>query len=108
MGEAAPPMLAARAIPRRRALIMGESLGRLRRMGCDHQVRYVGGSGEWGKGREVTYLDDGEAEDGRSDITDPHAGEHGDEHARQQDVSGLGAGFAKDKGGHHFRDVVFG
>ena len=33
IGEAAPPMLEERAIPRRRALDMGLSDGRLRRMG---------------------------------------------------------------------------
>jgi hypothetical protein len=34
MGEAAPPMLDARAIPRSSAFVMLESAGRLRRMGC--------------------------------------------------------------------------
>jgi hypothetical protein len=33
MGDAAPPMLDAKAIPRRSALVMLESAGRLRRMG---------------------------------------------------------------------------
>lgn len=33
MGEAAPPMLDARAMPRMRALVMALSGGRLRRMG---------------------------------------------------------------------------
>lgn len=33
MGEAAPPMLEDRAMPRRSALVMLESAGRLRRMG---------------------------------------------------------------------------
>lgn len=33
IGEAAPPMLAARAIPRSNDFIIGESLGRLRRIG---------------------------------------------------------------------------
>jgi hypothetical protein len=35
MGEAAPPMLEERAMPMRRALVMSESAGKLRRMGCE-------------------------------------------------------------------------
>jgi hypothetical protein len=38
MGEAAPPMLEERAMPRRRALVMSESAGRLRRMGCGGEL----------------------------------------------------------------------
>jgi hypothetical protein len=34
MGEAAPPMLEARAMPRSNAFVMLESAGRLRRIGC--------------------------------------------------------------------------
>ena len=34
MGEAAPPILEARAMPRMRALLNEESEGRLRRSGC--------------------------------------------------------------------------
>lgn len=37
MGDAAPPMLEDSAIPKRSALVMSESAGRLRRMGCESQ-----------------------------------------------------------------------
>lgn len=38
IGDAAPPMLEARAMPRRSALIMSESVGRFRSMGCETRV----------------------------------------------------------------------
>ena len=56
----------------------------------------------------MTYLDDGEAQHRCGDVADPHAGEHGDEHARQQDVSRDRPCFAQDECCHHFGNVVFG
>ena len=54
MGEAAPPMLEARAMPRIRALEKGESEGRLRRSGLEGQILKMFRT-------KRTYLDNGEA-----------------------------------------------
>jgi hypothetical protein len=52
MGEAAPPMLEERAMPRRSALVMSESAGRFRRMGLMCISYYIKvESGRLGKGR---------------------------------------------------------
>ena len=69
MGEAAPPMLEAWAMPRRRARDMGVSEGRLRRMGWGRGVvsgvlAYLGGC--------EAYLYDAEAKNRRCDVGDPH------------------------------------
>lgn len=73
MGDAAPPMLDARAIPRSSALVMSESPGRLRRIGLNSQQCYS-------LREPISYLDNGKTEDGRRNVADPHASEHSHEH----------------------------
>lgn len=99
MGDAAPPMLEERAMPMRSALVMSESAGRLRRMGCDVSWMRM----FW---KVLAYLDDREAQHGRGNVADPHTGKHGDEHVDHEDGPWLRSGLAKDKGSHHLGDVV--
>jgi hypothetical protein len=42
IGDAAPPKFELRAMPRRRALVILESAGRLRRMGCMMEKQSTG------------------------------------------------------------------
>ena len=55
-----------------------------------------------------TYLDDREAKHRGSDVANPHAGKHGNEHVRDEDGARLGSSFAQNKRRHDFGDVVFG
>lgn len=55
-----------------------------------------------------SYLDDGEAQNGRGNIADPHAGEHSNEHICEQYSSRLCSRLAQHEGSHDFGYVVFG
>lgn len=101
IGEAPPPMLAERAIPRRRALIIGESLGRLRRIGLKAVSKLT--CHRWSG---ISYLNDGKAQHWCSYVTNPHTGEHGNEHAGKQNVSWPCTSLAQHKCSHHFGDIV--
>lgn len=101
MGDAIPPMFAARAMPRIRARENLESEGRFRRRGYDETVRWWSINGV----RRVAHLNYGETEDRRCDVTDPHAEDHGHEHIDDQDSTRSGACFTEDEGGHHLCDV---
>ncbi len=55
-----------------------------------------------------THLDNGEAEHGRGDVADQHAGESGNEHVGQQHGPRLRAGLAEDEGGDALVDLALG
>ena len=109
IGEAAPPIFEARAMPRMRALEKLESEGRLRSRGLlESRVS----SGSWilftrkGKGRRYRYLNDRVAEDRSSDIAYPHTGDHCHEHVGNEHDVGLRACLAEYKGGHELCNVI--
>jgi len=82
MGEAAPPMFEASAMPRIKALENSESDGRLRRSGYTVPVTegtpglYLG-----------THLNNRKAENRRCDIADPHAEYHCNEHVSDENCT---------------------
>lgn len=88
MGEAIPPMLEARAMPRMSAFENGDLDGRVRRMGCGGPVSHATQVGE----TKDAHLDERVAQNRRRDVRDPHAGEAGDEHVGEQDGARLRAG----------------
>ncbi len=55
-----------------------------------------------------TYLNDREAQHRRSDVADPHACEHCDEHVGEEDSSWFRSSFTQNKCGHHLGNIVFG
>lgn len=109
IGEAAPPMLAARAMPRIRALEKRESEGRLRRRGCrGYGQFYLFTSRKASRCWDFTYLNDRETKYRRCDVADPHACNHRHKHVCKQHGPRLGTGFAQEIGCHELSNVVLG
>lgn len=100
IGEAAPPMLEARAIPRMRALEKLESEGRLRRSGW-----MLGQSLSRHESKGKTYLDDRETQYWRCDITNPHAENHSNKHVGNQNSPGSCTCFAENESSHHLSNM---
>ena len=100
IGESIPPTFEASAMPRIRALDIGESEGRLRSIGYKSQLK--------GPNRELgLYLNDGETQYRCCYITDPHAGKGCHEHVRDENSARFCASLAQDKSGNSLCDVVF-
>jgi hypothetical protein len=101
MGDAAPPILEASAIPSSSAFVMSESAGRLRRIGCTVNSEFV-------VHLYNSYLNNREAQDRRRNVADPHACKHSDKHVCKEHGSRLRPSLTKNKGSHHLCNIVLG